>query len=344
MVIWGGGSTPDGTGGRYLPSANTWSTSSTVGAPSARSEQSGVFTNAEFILFGGIDATGAALADGGRYCACPQVNTFFADVDGDTFGTASTSMQTCDATPPTGFVANSTDCNDANPAIRPGVQEVCDGIDNNCSGVIDETFDTDFDQLGFCVDNSPNVFNPDQRDYDGDGIGDISDTAAVTADLDRSGFVDGVDLGRLAMLFGLADSDPAFDRRLDFDVDGRIDGDDLSIMASHFGEATGTILKPPATFTAALTAPTQSTLTWTTSPSPEVQGYRVDRVDVDLANPPPLQNRKWVSIAFLGASATTYVDSGLVPGHRYRYRVAPFAPSMLAIAAPVDFLRTLPGP
>lgn len=30
------------------------------------------------------------------------------------------------------------DCNDADPAVRPGAQEMCDGVDNDCSGHIDD--------------------------------------------------------------------------------------------------------------------------------------------------------------------------------------------------------------
>jgi len=38
-----------------------------------------------------------------------------------------------------GYVANSDDCNDDDPAINPGVAEICgDGIDNNCNGLVDE--------------------------------------------------------------------------------------------------------------------------------------------------------------------------------------------------------------
>ena len=37
-----------------------------------------------------------------------------------------------------GFTSNDGDCDDSNPLINPAAEEDCDGIDNNCDGVIDE--------------------------------------------------------------------------------------------------------------------------------------------------------------------------------------------------------------
>ena len=81
------------------------------------------------------------------------------------------------------------DCNDADPSVAPGQAELCDGLDNNCNGQVDEGFsDVDGDGLAGCIDgdddgdgfddvldNCPAAPNPDQADLDGDAIGDVCD-------------------------------------------------------------------------------------------------------------------------------------------------------------------------
>ena len=64
--------------------------------------------------------------------------TYFADADGDTYGDAATTTTSCTGTAPTGYVSNSTDCDDTNNTVHPGATEICDGLDNNCNGDYDE--------------------------------------------------------------------------------------------------------------------------------------------------------------------------------------------------------------
>jgi uncharacterized repeat protein (TIGR01451 family) len=63
---------------------------------------------------------------------------WYADGDVDGFGDPNNTTQSCAA--PAGYVADSTDCNDANGAINPAAAEACDNIDNNCNGSVDEAF------------------------------------------------------------------------------------------------------------------------------------------------------------------------------------------------------------
>jgi hypothetical protein len=63
---------------------------------------------------------------------------YYADVDGDGYGNASSTTTSCNGAP-TGYVAQAGDCNDNNSSIYPGATEVCgNGIDDNCDGSIDE--------------------------------------------------------------------------------------------------------------------------------------------------------------------------------------------------------------
>ena len=66
----------------------------------------------------------------------PVASTYYADVDGDGYGNASVSQLAC--TQPTGYVLNSTDCNDAVASTYPGAPELCNSVDDNCSGFVDE--------------------------------------------------------------------------------------------------------------------------------------------------------------------------------------------------------------
>ena len=77
------------------------------------------------------------------------------------------------------------DCNDANAAIHPGAPEICNGLDDNCNGQIDEGSDLDGDGVGIC-DNCPDVYNPDQRDTDADGVGDACDNCVSVPNRDQA--------------------------------------------------------------------------------------------------------------------------------------------------------------
>ena len=82
-------------------------------------------------------------------------STWYADTDGDGFGDVTDQVVACSQ--PVGYVADNTDCNDTAITANPIASEICDTIDNNCDGVINEGLDATY-----CLDS------------DGDGFGDPS--------------------------------------------------------------------------------------------------------------------------------------------------------------------------
>jgi hypothetical protein len=142
--------------------------------------------------------------------AAVDAETFYRDADSDGFGDMTDTVEGC-ATPD-GYVKMSGDCNDDDAAIRPGADELCDNIDNNCDGNIDETF-TDLATactagLGVCESSGEVVCN---------SAGDGTECDAVPGEPTEmpESTCDGVD----------ADCDGVVDNGCDDDNDGWCDED-----------------------------------------------------------------------------------------------------------------------
>ncbi len=82
--------------------------------------------------------------------------TYYADQDRDGYGDAKASVQSC--TQPSGYVISASDCDDRDADVYPWAEEVCDDVDNDCNGTVDDP-----DQLDSTLYYT---------DSDGDGYGD----------------------------------------------------------------------------------------------------------------------------------------------------------------------------
>jgi hypothetical protein len=147
------------------------------------------------------------------------MTAFFADTDGDGFGDAAAPGQACE--PPAGFVTNAADCDDGDADVYPDAIERCNGIDDDCDGLVDN--DTDEDEAW-------------HLDADGDGYGDPADAVFSCTPV----------AGRTRDATDCDDATPAVNpgasercNGVDDDCDGAIDEDDAIDPTDWYADADG---------------------------------------------------------------------------------------------------------
>ncbi len=139
-----------------------WAWSFSGGTPSSSTDQNpaGVVYNVPGVYDVTVTVTNDALQVDSEtkvgYITVIASSTWYADTDGDGYGDALNSVVDCSQ--PAGHVDNDLDCDDGNDAINPDADEVCDGVDNDCNGEIDD---------------NPVDITTWYADMDGDGYGNI---------------------------------------------------------------------------------------------------------------------------------------------------------------------------
>lgn len=115
----------------------------------------------------GEPAKGTCTADGKLppFDPGPGKSTFCLDNDGDGYPSGSCSDY-CVGSQPAKFIRSggARDCDDNNGAAHPGGTEVCDSVDNNCDGQVDEVGKDCQGQHLACGAVCPNGYSPDPND------------------------------------------------------------------------------------------------------------------------------------------------------------------------------------
>ncbi len=99
--------------------------------------------------------------------------TYYYDADGDGYGNPLNYSDFCPNNVPSHYVNLSGDCNDSNASIYPNATEICNFIDDNCNGVVDEGF-------------THKVYF---YDADGDGYGNLTNNATFCEGKEPASYV-----------------------------------------------------------------------------------------------------------------------------------------------------------
>lgn len=162
--------------------------------------------------------------------ACESPRWWYQDGDEDGHGNPNVRRRACEA--PWGHVADGTDCDDTTSAAFPGNFEACDGIDNDCDGMVD----------GENAVDSPAW----HADLDGDGFGSL-EVVAYACERPFEGALphgDDCDDGRPDIHPGAPD--PHCDG-IDQDCGGQLEVESAYVGASPFATVTEALAAAPAT-------------------------------------------------------------------------------------------------
>jgi len=117
--------------------------------------QAAVHPNADELCNGFDDDCDAMVDEDDALDAVP----WYADTDGDRFGDPGLSVLSC--RPPQGYVSSPGDCDDLRASSFLGADELCNGLDDNCDGQVDE--DTSLDVVTWYVDDDGDHFGDPSR-------------------------------------------------------------------------------------------------------------------------------------------------------------------------------------
>ncbi len=114
--------------------------------------------------------------------------SFYRDADGDGYGDTLDRVEGCEAA--SGYVSDDTDCDDSDPAVHPGAQERCNGVDDDCDGQWDEdaqdagSWYPDQDEDGYGADSGAvsSCTQPDDHVAEGGDCDDADETIHPGAD------------------------------------------------------------------------------------------------------------------------------------------------------------------